>query len=286
MFKILIIVSILFTFNIYAQDNRQSVGMIIPLYSHPDDVQDGIGVIWDAVADAGKKIPITVVIGINDENTTLYTDAIQKLHQSSVRVLGYVATGLATSQENPPQPRNKDDVKSEIEYFATNFDVDGIFLDEGLAFDELSNGEELFNYYQDIDLYAKSFSQIKDVMLNVSYIIADDINRSSIDDFLVFENVLIDPNDGTSNWDTFVPSQYEGLDFSKLHIIVHGIDDIDTMMDIFNDSVYNKNIKNLYFTDREFLQLPSYWYKEVDAIKAYNNALTSKTLPTLYYLLF
>jgi hypothetical protein len=256
---------------------KKPIGMIIPLYSYPTDEQEGIGLMWDAVADAGKDIAITVVMGsavADDEHSA----GIEKLHQSNIRVLGYVSTALSTSEESPPQPRDIDEVKSDIEYYATNFDVDGIFLDEGLAFDELENGEELFDYYQELDEYAKSFSQIKDVMLNVSFVIKEDIERSTINDFVVFENRL-------SNWESFLPSQYDGLDFNRLHIIVHEIYDVETMQDIFSQSAQEK-IENVYFTDNEFSHLPSYWFEEIETIKAYNNSLKAGYVPILHYLLF
>ncbi len=275
--KHLLILLLLSSVALLAAD-KKPIGMIIPLYSYPTDEQDGIGLIWDAVADAGKDISITVIMGSANADDE-HRDGIEKLHQSNIRVLAYVSTALSTSEESPPQPRDIDEVKSDIEYYATNFDIDGIFLDEGLAFDELENGEDLFDYYQDVDEYAKSFSQVKDVMLNVSYIIKEDIERSNIDDFIVLENNI-------TNWqETFLPSQYNGLDFTKLHIIVHTIEDAQTMKDVFNHSAHDM-IENVYFTDNEFKHLPSYWFEEVETIKAYNDSLKARHIPIVHYLLF
>jgi len=183
-----------------------------------------------------------------------------------------------TSEENPPQPRDINSVKFEIDEYASNFDIDGIFLDEGLAFDELENGEELFDYYEEVTAYANSFENVQTVMLNVSFIIKEDIERSSIDDFLVFENHI-------SNWDSFLPSQYQGLDYKRLYSLVHGDYDTETMQNLLQESVEN-NITNVYFTDTEFHSLPSFWYDEVNAIQAYNNQQAATFLPLLHYLLY
>ncbi len=264
---------------LHATQNDKLIGLTIALYSYPTD-PEGSGAIWDAVAEAGKKIPITAIIGVNSSqaNKDTYVNAIDKLHKSNIRILAYVSTALSTSNEDPPQPRDIVDVKAEINDFADNFDIDGIFLDEGLAFDELENGEELFDYYEELAVYVKSSKNLKSVMLNVSFIIKEDIERSSIDDFLVFENSL-------SNWESFLPSQYEGLDYKRLHILVHGDYDSLTMQDLLQESAENK-IVNVYFTDKDFHLLPSFWYDEVNAIQTYNNLIKATYLPSLYYLLY
>jgi len=75
------------------RDNR--VGLLIPLYSDLNDIQEGIGNIWDAVAAAGQKIPITAIIGVNLGEKEAYENGIIKLHQSNIRVLAYVSTALS-----------------------------------------------------------------------------------------------------------------------------------------------------------------------------------------------
>lgn len=259
-----------------ARDNN-SITLTLPLYSHPSDTQEGIGTIWDAVADAGSLVPIIVIVSaVSDHDEAVgrpsenYFAGLERLRQGNITILAYITTDKGQ--------RDIDLVKSNIYDYATYFDIDGIFLDEGVAFDEFDNGEALFTYYEDITDYANSFVRIKKVMLNASYIIKEDIERSIIDDFIVFENHILD-------WDTFSPSQYIGIDYNRLHIIVHGDFDSSRMQSLIQESVENK-ITNVYFTDREFSYLPSFWHDEVAAIKAYNDTLKSSFIPIVHYLLF
>ncbi len=273
---------------LHAELNDKLIGMTIPLYSYPTDTQVGIGNMWDAVADAAKFMPMVVVVGVNSSEDTKadFIDGINKLHSSGATVLAYVATGLTVSEEDPKVPHDIAILKAEIDDFVNNFDIDGIFFDEALAFDELANGEDMFNYYEEITAYAKSYEKVKKVMLNISFVIKEDIVRSSSDDFVIFENYI-------SNWDVFLASQYEGVSFRRLHIIVHGDNnssgenymDSAVMQAYLKDSVDEKSLVNVYFTDDEFHHLPSFWYDEVAEIRKYNNILKSSYLPIIHYLL-
>jgi hypothetical protein len=292
-FKYIFLALILYNMSfLYAVESNKLMGLVIPLYSYPTDQQAGIGGIWDAVADAGENIPITVVMGAvvphddpigmpNDD----YIEGLEKLHSSGIEVLAYVSTDKGQ--------RDIDIVKSEIYDYAVYFDIDGIFLDEGVATDEialytLEERNQIMAYYEEVSAYVKSFDKLKKLMLNVSYIVKEDIldlRMENIDDFVVFENYI-------DEWDTFEPSQYEDLDYRRLHIIVHGDNnssgehyiDSSIMKDRIKESAEN-NIVNVYFTDKEFHSLPSFWYDEVATIQAYNNIQKAAHTPILYYLL-
>ncbi len=102
-------------------------------------------------------------------------------------------------------------------------------------------------------------------MLNSPGVQKDFIQQSTADDFLVFENYY-------EYWDEFNSTEYVGLDYEKLHIILHTIPDADTMRTVIQEA-NQKNITNLYITNRDFSYLPTFWDEEVSFIKERNTLL-------------
>lgn len=232
--------------------------LLLPLYSYPGDTQSGIGNIWDVAAEAATKIPVCIIFGvIRADNVPVgtpnidYQIGLNKLRINNAKILAYVETTYGS--------RDIEQIKLDVEAYAKYFDIDGIF------FDEVNGDTEFLNYYNEITLYAKSFTSVSEVMLNSPGVKKEFIQGSVAENFLVFENNF-------KYWDNFDSSQYKGLDYERLHIIVHNVPDSTTMQTVIEEA-NQKNISNLYITDEEFAYLPSYWYNEVSFIEEQNSLL-------------
>jgi hypothetical protein len=232
--------------------------MLLPLYSEPTDTQDGIGNIWDAAAKASTEIPVCIIFGvIRGSGTPVgtpnedYLLGLSKLRASGAKILAYVETSNGS--------RDIEDIKLDVEAYADNFDIDGIF------FDEVNGDTKFLDYYNEITLHARSFDSVNEVMLNSPGVGKEFIQGSVAENFLVFENNF-------RHWDDFDSSEYEGLNYERLHIIVHSVPNSDTMQVVIEDA-NQKNITNLYVTDEEFAYLPSFWYDEVSFIQEQNTLL-------------
>jgi len=227
--------------------------MLIPLYSHPTD-QDGE--LWNSVALAAQKIPITVIFGViraEEEPVPTppdveYLNGLQQLRNAGVTLLAYVET---TNGERPIE-----DVKTDVKAYSEYYDIDGIF------YDEVSNSFDDFTYYEEVTAYAKSFSTVKEVMLNSSYIGKEYIQQSSAENFIIFEGYYVD-------WLEFDAAQYTGIAAEKLNVIVNQVSDAETMQSSI-DSAIERRMGNIYVTDQEFDLLPSFFAEEVNYIAAHN----------------
>ena len=227
--------------------------MLIPLYSYPTDEN---GEIWNRVALAAQKVSITVLFGvIRGHNEPVgtpnsdYSEGLTLLRNAGITLLAYVETSDGT--------RDKTEVKADVKAYSENFDIDGIF------YDEVSGSFDDFDYYEELIAYAKSFTKVREVMLNSSYIEKEYIEQSSSDSFIVFENSY-------PYWPDFDAVPYDGIAAEKLNAIVHTVPDIPTMQTAI-DAAISKNIGNIYITDEEFHFLPTYFEEEVDYIAERNS---------------
>jgi hypothetical protein len=120
-------------------------GVAIPLYNYPDST-------WTTIAQAAKanpNVPILTIINPNNgpgsSSDPTYLAGVQNLQSSGVTVLGYVATGYATSSYS-----STSNVESQISQYQTWYNADGIF------FDEMSNTRGYESYYSTLNSYVKS----------------------------------------------------------------------------------------------------------------------------------
>lgn len=231
--------------------------LLIPLYSLPTDTQNGIGNIWDKAANSATKIPVCIIFGvIRGDNEPVgtpsqeYIDGLKKLRDGGAKILAYVETTNAK--------REIDAIKKDIKAYAQNFDIDGIF------FDEVNGKVKFLDYYNEITNYAKSFKKVNEVMLNSSGLERDYIVDSDADSFLVYENSY-------EYWNEFDSKKYAGIDLTRLHVILHSVDNTQSMKKLVTE-VNRQNITNLYITDNEFDLLPTFFDDEVSIIQE-NNAL-------------
>jgi hypothetical protein len=173
------------------------------------------------------------------------------LRKGDAEILAYVATTNAA--------RDIEAVKADIKIYAENFDIDGIF------FDETSGKLEDLDYYNEITRYAKSFKSVKEVMLNSPYLHKEFIQSSQADSFLIFENSY-------EHIDTLDIEQYSGIDFTRLHVILHSVTDSQTMKNLITQ-LNQQKITNLYITDKSFDKLPTFFDDEVSIIQENNSKL-------------
>lgn len=129
----------------YAATTNVDSGVVIPLYNYPDST-------WTTIAQTAQaypNVPIIAVInpdsGPGSSEDPNYLEGVQSLQAAGVRVLGYVATGYATSSYSALSK-----VESLANDYAVWYKVNGIF------FDEMSNVPTYESYYATLNSYVKS----------------------------------------------------------------------------------------------------------------------------------
>src|SRR4029077_8699155 len=107
---------------------------------------------WATIAQTAKANPNVPIIGVINPNSgpgssydPTYLASVQNLQSSGVTVLGYVATGYATSSYS-----STSNMESQISQYKTWYNVKGIF------FDEMSNTVGYESYYSTLNSYVKS----------------------------------------------------------------------------------------------------------------------------------
>jgi hypothetical protein len=120
-------------------------GVVIPLYVYPDST-------WTTIATTAKANPNVPIIAVINPNSgpglsydPTYLASVQNLQSSGVTVLGYVATGYATSSYS-----STSNMESQILQYKTWYNVNGVF------FDEMSNTPGYESYYSTLNSYVKS----------------------------------------------------------------------------------------------------------------------------------
>ncbi len=224
-----------------------SLHLLVPLYSFPTD--NG-GQYWKSVGQAANSVPIAIVWGLSDTSDQgIYKQWLPVLRQGKyAKLYAYVAT---TDGQRPI-----DSVKARVRYYATNFDIDGIF------FDEVNSSESKIAYYKALVQYAKSFEVVKKVILNSSYCPAWFADSTGADIVLIFENYA-------KYWDEFDKAEYSNLSPERKAVIISEVRTRSRMFDLINDCVRN-NIGYVYITNTDYDKLPTYWDDLVQAVKLVN----------------
>lgn len=120
-------------------------GTIVPLYTYPDHHS------WRDIRAAAAKftVPVIAIInpadGVGQERDDAYVNGIRLLHQSNVKVLGYVATNYAD--------RSIDKTKAECKKWRDTYNIQGIFLDE--------ESDTKDAYYREVTGYVKNDLSLK-----------------------------------------------------------------------------------------------------------------------------
>ncbi len=226
---------------------NDSLHLLVPLYSFPTDNN---GQYWQNVGQAAKRIPIAVIWGLNDTaDQDIYRQWLPVLRQGKhARLYAYVATNDGLTP--------MDSLRAKVRYYATNFDIDGIF------FDEVSNENSKISYYKTLVQYAKSFGKVKSVILNSPYCPPWFADSTGADIVLIFENYA-------KYWDEFDKESYLNLAPGRKAVIINGVYRVSKMVDLVNDCV-RYNIGYIYVTNTGYDKLPRYWDALVSAVAQVN----------------
>lgn len=226
---------------------EDTLHLLIPLYSFPTDNNSEY---WQAVADAGQKIPIAVIWGMGDtSDSPIYEQWILKLRKSPyIRLYAYVATNDGLADINQ--------VKDEVRYYASHFDIDGFF------FDEVSHNTNKLHYYKGLIKYTRSFKAVKKIILNSPYCQPWFADSTGADIVLIFENKF-------HHWKDFDKDSYLGLKTNRKAVIIHHVLLRSNMIDLVNECV-RYNIGYIYITDKEYDKLPGYWELLVNTVFSVN----------------
>jgi Spherulation-specific family 4 len=251
---------------------KPEIKILIPLYSYPNWYEPD-SYIWSKIADSAHQVPITAIINPNNGPGNAppnrdYQRGIQDLKSGGVTILGYVHTSYGK--------RNIAEVKSDIDRYAIDFQLDGIFLDEA------ASGVEQVNYYQEIYQYIKNKSQINQVILNQgTHPDEEYLTKPAADNLVIFENY-------SPAWDEYQPLAYtDNHDSEHFSTLIHTVTDAVEMKNHIDKAVEN-NIQYIYITDDSpdnpdhdpWNSLPSFWQEQVNYIESINQ--DQKNHPNLH----
>jgi hypothetical protein len=185
----------------YAATTTIDSGVVIPLYNYPDSTWTTIA----QTAQANPNVPIIAVINPNNgpgssEDPT-YLAGVQSLQAAGVKVLGYVATGYATSSYS---------ALSSVESLANDYKV--WYNVNGIFFDEMSNVATYESYYSTLNSYVKSDG--------MTYTMGNP-GTSVPDSYIgILNNLVIDENQGYPSLSFITYPGYPASDFS---FIAYGV---------------------------------------------------------------
>jgi len=234
--------------------------ILYPLYSYPISSPPNL-YIWDDVALANSKVPITAIINpASGPNTPdpQYIIGMNELLSAGVKMIGYVHTARGA--------RDISEVKTEID----QWDVDYANWITGIFLDEAATSPSQLPYYAELHSYINNSQHLRTVVLNPG--------TNPDEGYLAVADTIVIYEDVTNNWSTFVPSSYVS-DYSrdKFAMIVHS-QSSETGMNTDIDLAISRNIGKVFVTndvmDNPFDILPSYWIQEVDYIHGLNSQAT------------
>jgi len=178
-----------------------SAGVVIPLYNYPDST-------WTTIAQTAKanpSVPMIAIInpdsGPGSSEDPNYLAGVQNLQSSGVKVLGYVATGYATSSYS-----SISSVESLANQYESWYKVNGIF------FDEMSNVAAAEPYYSTLNAYVKSDG--------MTYTMGNPGTSVPTGYIGILDNLVIDENSGYPSLSSITYAGYPASDFS---FIAYGV---------------------------------------------------------------
>jgi len=257
------------------------IEVMIPLYKYPTwynaslPNNDPDGYIWDDIAAANSRVPITAIInpsngpGGGPPNAD-YLVGLQQLREAGVKIFGYVRTNFANRDGKAPLSQVYTDIRLYHDFFA----VDGIFLDEAASGYPTTGVDEnaIANYYKGVYDYIHSLSQpdVMTVVINPGTQTHEEyFTTPATDASVIFEN-----NQG---WEAYTPDSYvkqlPRKNFATMLYDVNGINEMKHAIDL----AVKRNIGYVYVTDDGHCEptdpspcsnnpwdsLPSYWEEEL-----------------------
>ncbi len=206
----------------FTQHHKSHTGIMIPLYSYPNNS-------WDDLISEKKhheSIPMIAIINPNNGpgiKNSDYVAGIQKLQHAKIIVLGYVPTDYGS--------RNSSSVMSDIDSYKKWYHVNGIF------FDEMSHRTGFETYYSDLTKYAKSNGMV----MTVGNPGADTLPSyiGTVDNIVIYENSGLPPASLFNGWH----SNYSKSNFS---VILYNVTEMNsTYIKFLSD-----HVGYLYATDQ------------------------------------
>jgi hypothetical protein len=239
--------------------------IMIPLYVYPSWYSPA-SYVWDDVAAAGSKVPVTAIINPNSgpnggPPNTDYAHGLNDLRNGGVTLLGYVATGYGT--------RSIADVKADIDLYDAHYNINGIFLDEA------DNTTNHLAYYTDLYAYIKGRTNLNSVVINPGIETVEDyISTPASDTAVIFE-----VNNG---WPAYMPDRYvTNYPPERFCALLYNVTN-ETVMRQYVDMAVQRNIGYIYVTNDKgsnpWDTIPSYWTNLVNYVETYRNL--SITMPS------
>lgn len=236
--------------------NAEDLGIVVPAYFYPSSSSP----LWPAMNDAAERVPLIAIMNPNsgpagfiDSN---YTRVVNELRAAGGTVIAYVATTYAA------KPLSQ--VYAEIDLYSSQYNLDGIFLDE------MSNttAGSTVDHYEDIYNYIKGVDPNWLVMGNPGTTTQEAfMSRPTADNIVVFENFASNyPGYNPSNWNADYPRE-------RLSHLVHTQGSSSAMLENVEQS-YEQNAGYVYVTNdvlgNPWDTLPFYWDELVTAVETIN----------------
>lgn len=232
------------------------VRVLLPLYAYPT-WWDAASYVWDDVAAAGSRAPITAIINPNNgpdggPPNADFVIGMNALRAGGVGMIGYVHTSYGA--------RSAAEVKADIDLYSAYYGVGGIFLDE------VSTATNKLAYYADLYAYIKGRTNLPLVVTNPGTKTPEVyLSFPATDTSVIFE-------DG-EGWTTYVPDAYVARYPARCFAtLLHDIATAESMRTNV-DLAVRRNVGWIYVTDDTLDDpwdtLPSYWAELVDYVADY-----------------
>ena len=234
--------------------------IMIPLYSYPEWYAPA-NYVWDDIAAAGHKVPITAIINPNSgpdggSPNDDYVHGLTDLRNGGIKILGYVATGYGN--------RDIAAVKAEIDLYDTYYNINGIFLDEA------DNTTNFIGYYTNLYAYIKSRPHLSEVVINPGIgTVENYISAPAANTAVIFE---VD-----NGWTAYVPNAYvTNYPPERFCALLYNVSS-ETTMRQYVDLAVQRNIGYIYVTNDKDANpwdtIPSYWINLVNYVETCRNPL-------------
>jgi hypothetical protein len=230
------------------------LGIMVPAYFAPSSGRD-----WNALDYAAARVPLIAIMNPDsgpgagrDPAHAAYVQALANLHHAGGRAIGYVHTSYGAR----PLASVQTDIDSWLSFYA----MDGFFIDE-MTDDDNTNH---LAYYAALYRYIKA----KDARYRVTgnpgaNTRPEYLTAPAADSLVIFENDQTNyPSFRPSPWVTRYPAQ------SFVHL-VYGVTNAAAMSNDLQQAAL-RHVGWIYFTDRTYAALPSYWTNEVRWCQGYN----------------
>ncbi|MBW0446159.1 hypothetical protein EN871_32395 [bacterium M00.F.Ca.ET.228.01.1.1] len=157
--------------------NDGATSLVVPAYF---DATDGAAN-WNSLTNTALTVPTVAILnphsGPGEAQDPNYAAAVGRLRAAGGKVLGYVYTSYAT--------RSLADVVADINAYASQYEIDGFFIDEMTSDGDTSH----LQYYQSIYSYIKGLNRNYTEMGNPGTNIPElYVTSATADQFVVFEN--------------------------------------------------------------------------------------------------